>query len=80
MTPGELRELMAPLDEVIAAARLEHAALKQMVEWYGPAHSLDCPQDDTCYCEHAAFNDAVNRAINRMDAALKGLEAVKQKA
>jgi hypothetical protein len=45
-------------------------ALKEMCAWHGGTHEEDCPVDDTCDCKHKSFNDRVNGAINRADAAL----------
>lgn len=41
-------------------------AVMDYIEWAGPRHDDDCPQDDTCNCQQWAGNDAFNLAIIRM--------------
>ena len=50
------------------ASPLLLAALREMVDYYGPAHEPDCPGDDTCDCKHKPFNDRVNAALKATEA------------
>lgn len=43
------------------------AALKAVVETYGPWHDEGCPCDDTCDCSAKPIHDAVNAAIRRAE-------------
>jgi hypothetical protein len=51
--------------QVEEVARELLAALQRFIEWHGAAHTDNCPTDDTCICDGAAYNNAVNAAIQR---------------
>lgn len=63
----ELADELIAKDAVIQrlTKRLEglRGAVLPYVEWFGAAHSEDCPGDDTCDCLCRSMNDALNKAI-----------------
>jgi len=44
-------------------ARQLAAALREVVETFGPWHDDDCPCDDTCDCSAKPLHDRVNAAL-----------------
>jgi hypothetical protein len=38
----------------------EIEGLVAYVQWFGPAHTAECPADDTCACAGRALNAAVD--------------------
>jgi hypothetical protein len=43
------------------------AALKAVVDMFGPWHDDDCPADDTCDCSSKPIHDAINAAIAKAE-------------
>ena len=43
------------------------AAIRTVVEQFGPWHDDDCPGDDTCDCSAKPIHDAVNAAVRNAE-------------
>jgi hypothetical protein len=39
------------------------AAVRKYIEYFGPMHDSLCPGDDTCECEYAPINAALNEGL-----------------
>ena len=62
-----VEERVAADARLIAAAPDLLTALKEFIDWHGPAHDNDCPEDDTCDCAGAPINARVNAAIRNAE-------------
>jgi hypothetical protein len=67
-----LESVPIPVNTLLA---LKQAALTEIaggllayIEWHGPLHDDDCPEDDTCDCSQKRTNDAVNSAYRLIKA------------
>lgn len=57
---------VADLPVALKAIELADAALnalRDFVAWHGPAHEINCPEDDTCDCRGRELNARVNRVL-----------------
>jgi hypothetical protein len=55
-------------------------ALGRYIEYHGPIHGDDCPEDDTCECECKPLNDGANEAYRRLSAPQPDLDAIRREA
>ena len=46
------------------ALRAVEAVFRELITWQGVDHDDDCPEDDTCRCEHVAKVNAVFAALD----------------
>jgi hypothetical protein len=55
-------------------------ALGRYIEYHGPIHGDDCPEDDTCECDWKGLNDGANEAYRRLSAPEPDLDAIRREA
>jgi hypothetical protein len=64
----DLPEFITEADKhMISAAPQLLAALKAVVDQFGPWHDEDCPADDTCDCSAKPIHEAVDAAIAKAE-------------
>jgi hypothetical protein len=64
----------AELEKILRQTR---NALVDLLVFWGGAHDLECPEDDTCDCSHRAFNDRMQAAVDAADEALREIKGTR---
>jgi hypothetical protein len=61
---------MTANERVKNVLRQTRNALVDLMVFWGGAHDIECPEDDTCECSHRPFNERMQAAVDAADEVL----------